>query len=130
VAPSTYQIGEVVDRVGLSVRTVRYYEEIGLVTPSDRTAGGFRLYTDSDIERLQLAKHLKPLGFSLDEMRELLDLHERLHSRGGRIANKERDRLTAYAQDARRRCDELRKQLHAAEQLAGQLERDLDQHPG
>jgi DNA-binding transcriptional MerR regulator len=74
VAQRTYQIGEVTDRVGLSLRTVRYYEEVGLVAPSDRTAGGFRLYTEVDIERLIMAKELKPLGFSLDEVRTVLDL--------------------------------------------------------
>lgn len=125
MAQSTYQIGEVVDRVGLSVRTVRYYEEIGLVTPSDRTAGGFRLYTDADVERLELAKHLKPLGFSLEEMKELLDLHQRLQTRGGRIAKKDRERLVEYTEDARRRCAELRTQLNAAEQLASRLEKEL-----
>lgn len=124
VAETTHQIGEVADRVGLSLRTVRYYEEVGLVTPSDRTPGGFRLYTDADIERLELAKHLKPLGFSLDEMRELLDLHQRLTSRG-RISAKDRDRLRAFTEDAQRRCDELREQLAAAEQLAARLEHDL-----
>ncbi|MDP9021544.1 MAG: MerR family DNA-binding transcriptional regulator, partial [Actinomycetota bacterium] len=54
VQDATHQIGEVADRVGLSLRTVRYYEEVGLIEPSDRTAGGFRLYTDDDISRLEL----------------------------------------------------------------------------
>jgi DNA-binding transcriptional MerR regulator len=124
VLQRTYQIGEVADRVGLSLRTVRYYEEVGLVTPSDRTRGGFRLYTDGDIERLELAKHLKPLGFSLDEMRDLLDLHQRLRDRG-RISAKDRTRFERYTEDAQRRCEDLRRQLHAAEQLAQRLERDL-----
>jgi DNA-binding transcriptional MerR regulator len=125
VAASTYQIGEVADRVGLSLRTVRYYEEVGLVTPSDRTSGGFRLYTDDDVARLELAKHLKPLGFSLEEMRELLDLHQRLQTRGARISAKDRTRLEQYTADARERCEQLRSQLRAAEQLAERLERDL-----
>lgn len=125
MAQSTHQIGEVADRVGLSLRTVRYYEEMGLVTPSDRTPGGFRLYTDADVKRLELAKHLKPLGFSLEEMRELLDLHQRLDARGSRISAKDREQLERYTEDARQRCDRLRAELHAAEQLADQLERDL-----
>jgi DNA-binding transcriptional MerR regulator len=121
----TYQIGEVADRVGLSLRTVRYYEEVGLVTPSDRTPGGFRLYTDDDIARLELAKHLKPLGFSLDEMRDLLDLQMRLRDPDTDIADEDRERLEEYAEDARRRCGQLRTQLRAAERLARQLEADL-----
>ena len=43
------QIGEVAERTGLSLRTIRYYEEVGLLSPSGRTAGGFRLYADSDV---------------------------------------------------------------------------------
>ncbi len=66
------QIGEVAESVGLSLRTIRYYEEIGLVSPSGRTEGGFRLYTDTDVDRLRLVKALKPVGMSLETMAELL----------------------------------------------------------
>lgn len=66
-------IGEVAERTGLSHRTIRYYEEMGLVVPSARTEGGFRLYSEADVERLQLITPMKPLGFSIDEIRELLD---------------------------------------------------------
>ena len=55
------QIGEVAERVGLSLRSVRYYEEIGLVEPSDRTEGGFRLYSEEDVRRLLLVKRIKSL---------------------------------------------------------------------
>ena len=48
-----HQIGTVAERVGLSLRTIRHYEEVGLVVPSGRSAGGFRLYTDGDVERLE-----------------------------------------------------------------------------
>ena len=67
------QIGEVVSRTGLSHRTLRYYEEMGLLTPSSRTDGGFRLYGEADIERLLLITPMKPLGFSIEEMRQLVD---------------------------------------------------------
>lgn len=66
------QIGEVAEHTGLSLRTIRYYEEVGLVVPSARSQGGFRLYTEPDIDRLQLIKRMKPLGFQLEEMREVL----------------------------------------------------------
>lgn len=75
--PRLLQIGEVAERVGLSLRTVRYYEEVGLVRPSARTEGGFRLYAEEHVRRLLLVKQMKALGLSLDEMRELLDLLER-----------------------------------------------------
>ncbi|MGY1836050.1 MerR family transcriptional regulator [Blastococcus sp. SYSU DS0510] len=68
------QIGEVAERTGLSVRTIRFYEEGGLVTPSARSQGGFRLYTTGDVARLERIRRLKPLEFSLEEMGEVLDL--------------------------------------------------------
>ncbi|MEH3088915.1 MAG: MerR family transcriptional regulator [Microbacterium arborescens] len=66
------RIGEVADRTELSLRTLRHYDEIGLVTPSARTEGGFRLYTDDDVARILLIRRMKPLGYSLEEMSELL----------------------------------------------------------
>jgi len=66
------QIGEVAECTSLSLQTIRYYEEIGLVSPSAHTQGGFRLYTEADVERLRLVKRMKPLEFSMDEMRDLL----------------------------------------------------------
>ena len=69
-----HQIGAVAERVGLSLRTIRHYEEVGLVTPTGRSAGGFRLYTDADVDRLSQVKVMKPLGFSLEETHEVLEL--------------------------------------------------------
>ncbi|WP_376714666.1 MerR family transcriptional regulator [Janibacter limosus] len=66
-------IGEVVERTGLSHRTIRYYEEMGLISPSARTDGGFRLYEEADIKRLLLIKPMKPLGFTVEEMGQLLE---------------------------------------------------------
>ena len=67
------QIGQVAARTELSIATVRHYDEVGLVTPSARSAGGFRLYAEVDVERLLVIRRMKPLGFTLAEMRELLD---------------------------------------------------------
>jgi DNA-binding transcriptional MerR regulator len=120
-----HQIGEVADRVGLSLRTIRHYEEVGLVPPSGRSAGGFRLYTDDDVERLRLVKHMKPLEFSLEEMRELLEARDRLaddpddDQRGMLV-----DKLSMYAAAAESRCQKLRDQLDAAEAMAVMLGRE------
>ena len=75
-----YQIGEAAERTGLSLRTIRYYEEMGLAVPSGRTTGGFRLYTDKDIERLEVVKSLKVLDLSLDALKALLDARDQLSS--------------------------------------------------
>ncbi len=69
-------IGEVASRTGLSLRTVRYYESVGLVEPSGRTEGGFRLYTEPDVQRLLLIRSLKPAEFSLEQLEQLLSLHD------------------------------------------------------
>ena len=76
------QIGEVADRVGLSLRTVRYYEEVGLLTPTARSEGGFRLYGEDQVERLALIKQMKPIGTSLEEMRTMLDARSTLSGDG------------------------------------------------
>ncbi len=68
------QIGQVADRTGLSLRTIRFYEENGLVRPTSRTQGGFRLYGEDDVARLEVITRMKPLGFSIEEMQELLTL--------------------------------------------------------
>ncbi len=67
------QIGQVAERTELSIKTIRHYDEVGLVTPSERTAGGFRLYTEADVQRLLVIRRMKPLGFSLEEMKQLLN---------------------------------------------------------
>lgn len=74
------QIGVVAERLGLSARTLHYWEQVGLVSPSARSAGGFRLYTEDDIDRLTIIRRMKPLGFSLDEMRQLLEAFETLRA--------------------------------------------------
>jgi DNA-binding transcriptional MerR regulator len=122
-----HQIGEVASRVGLSLRTVRYYEEAGLVRPSQRTDGGFRLYGEEEIERLLLVKQMKPLGFSLQEMRQLLKARDQLQRGEPGDASYERaaERLSAFAAAAKRKCDGLREQLETAESFAAELQRDL-----
>jgi MerR family transcriptional regulator, copper efflux regulator len=121
VSDALFQIGEVTDRVGLSTRTVRYYEEIGLVRPSERTAGGFRLYGEHDVRRLERAKQLKPLGFSLDDVREILDLIDRVE-RDGPTTERDRLRLDHFTTLARERVEKLRERLAAAKTVTGHLE--------
>ena len=71
-----WKVGELARRTGLSVRTLHYYDEIGVLSASQRTDGGHRLYTAGDVVRLQQIKSLRQLGFSLREIRECLDRPE------------------------------------------------------
>ncbi|MEV7857991.1 MerR family transcriptional regulator [Streptomyces hirsutus] len=118
------QIGEVATRTGLSLRTIRHYEEAGLVVPSARSQGGFRLYTEGDVARLMVIRRMKPLGFTLDRMRELLAATDRLdgHAGTGPPEGEEReellDSLRGFEEAARRRTADLRTQLARAEEFA------------
>jgi MerR family transcriptional regulator, repressor of the yfmOP operon len=67
------KIGDVAREVGTTTRTIRYYEEIGLLAPGERPAGGHRAYDEADVERLREILRLKDaLGISLDELRDLV----------------------------------------------------------
>ena len=71
--PGPCRMEEVVRRTGLTPRAIRYYEEMGLLSPSGRTAGGFRLYDDAEIAQLMRIKELQTLlGFSLAEIKQIL----------------------------------------------------------
>jgi DNA-binding transcriptional MerR regulator len=72
------RIGEVAKLVGTTARTIRYYEEIGLLTGGgDREAGRHRLYAEADVERLRAALRLKSLlGITLDDLKQLLEVEE------------------------------------------------------
>ncbi|MFG2683117.1 MerR family transcriptional regulator [Streptomyces sp. NPDC048392] len=121
------QIGEVAERTGLSLRTIRHYEEVGIAVPSARSKGGFRLYTEADVERLMVVRRMKPLDFSLEETRELLDLVDRLEAAGedGGDTERLRERLDGYRQVVDARCETLRARLEMAEDFAATLRRRL-----
>jgi DNA-binding transcriptional MerR regulator len=65
-------IGDLARRAGVSVRAIRYYEELGLIQPEAHSAGGFRLYGEEGYKRLQVINFLKEVGLTLDEIRQIL----------------------------------------------------------
>lgn len=69
---TNWKVGELAKQTGLSVRALHYYDQIGLLVPSRNKGNGHRLYTGTDIVRLQQIVALKHLGFSLDEIKEFL----------------------------------------------------------
>lgn len=113
------QIGEVAQRTELSIRTVRHYDEVGLVTPSARSVGGFRLYTETDIERLLVIRRMKPLDFTLAEMKQLLESLDTLSDGASDVDA--RASAAAFVRQchakAEESCSNLRRQLAYAEEL-------------
>ena len=75
-ATASYRIGELAAQVGMTERTIRYYEELGLLDSVKRLEGGTRVYTDDDVRRLKFIRKLKVLGLSLQEMRELEGIYK------------------------------------------------------
>ncbi|MGW4799126.1 MerR family transcriptional regulator [Nonomuraea sp. NPDC004297] len=128
-------IGQVAARTELSLRTIRHYDEVGLVRPSARTQGGFRLYTEADVARLMVIRRMKPLGFTLEEMADLLAVTDRLDDPGAAAlgADEREDllaRLGRFEEAARERCEKLRTQLGRAEEFAADLRRRSDRLTG
>ncbi|MFE7751002.1 MerR family transcriptional regulator [Streptomyces sp. NPDC057428] len=125
------QIGEVAARTELSLRTIRHYEETGLVIPSARSQGGFRLYTETDVARLMVIRRMKPLGFTLEQMRDLLDATDRLDGDDA-LDDGEREalleRVRTYRQVAAEQVEKLRIQLARAEEFADTLGARLEQN--
>ncbi len=131
MAPATrtrglLQIGDVAERTGLSLRSVRHYEEVGLLPPAERSPGGFRLYTDATVERLRVIMQMKPLEFTLEQMRELL---ESLDELAAGPAPQRRAALRAGLEDYRveveRRTRTLQERLAGARALQDSLDEAL-----
>jgi len=120
-AQPPYTIEQVATRTGLTKRTLRYYEEVGLLAPTGRTEGNYRLYSDDDVQRLERIKELRDLlGFSLADIRELLQAEDER----GQIRDAYRQETEVAAKVAQLdRSDELiNKQLHLIEQKLSGLE--------
>jgi DNA-binding transcriptional MerR regulator len=124
VVRQVMQIGEVATRVGLSLRTIRHYDELGLVVPSERSPGGFRLYTEADVERLMLVKTMRPFEFSLEQMRELLEAMDTVAAAGSDEPGKiepARERLAMFRALADSRIEMMRAQIQGLERLSRDL---------
>ena len=107
-------IGEVAQRSGLTTPTVRYYESLGLLRPADRSSSGYRRYSENAIEELTFVRKAQALGFSLDEVAQILKL-----SRSG---NTPRSRVLSLAHQHLAAVEERIKQLQAfRDQLSTEL---------
>lgn len=115
--PRLMHIGELAEHTGLSLRTIRHYDEVGLLAPAGRSGGGFRLYSEADRDRLLLIRRMKPLGYSLDEMAELLRVID-ARAAGDPATDAA---LSRFRADAERRRAKLLEQVEMADEFLAVL---------
>ncbi len=127
-----FQIGEVAQRTGLTQRTLRFYEERGLVTPADRMEGGFRLYSEADIGRVEMIKQLQGLlGFTLAEIKEMVEAEElraqiRATFRPDRDLPERRERVEQVIVAVRRQLEVVGPKIEQLVEMRGELSERLD----
>jgi Hg(II)-responsive transcriptional regulator len=88
------KIGEIAKRSGIGIETIRFYEREGLLQEPERRPSGYRVYDDSSVERLGYIKQAKELGFTLTEIRELLELSFAAHAGCEHIRHKAEIKIT------------------------------------
>lgn len=103
-----YQIGELANLLEMSPRTIRYYEEIGLLNSIKRIEGGKRIYTDKDFQRLRFITRLKHLGLTLSEMLELEDIYQ-IHRTDRKVLSRLLELLDTHAIKIDERMNSLHK---------------------
>lgn len=115
------RISEFAAEFQLNPRTLRYYEDIGLLPPAQRTSAGYRHYDDRDRVRLRFIAHAKAVGLTLEDIKSILEVHERGNQPCTHVAGLVADKLVA-----------VERQLLALTALREELLalREAAQHPG
>lgn len=109
-----FTIGSLAEQAGVNVETIRYYQRRGLVPESERSRGSIRRYGDAELARLRFIKSAQRLGFSLDEIAELLTLDD------GARCHDARELAQRKLDDVRRRLDDLQRMASLLEGLVRQ----------
>ncbi len=121
------QIGEVAERTSLSLRTLRHYDDVGLLQPTGRSDGGYRLYTTEDVEKLLVIRRMKPLGFSLEEMHDVMRLIKTLRDASSAPNAQLHAKHTEILDDAIERREKLLRQLSMADEFIDLFRAQLPQ---
>lgn len=100
-----FPIGILSERSGVNIETIRYYERVGLLPKPQRSAAGYRLYRTADSDRLCFIRRARDLGFSLDEVRRLLDLADQK----SRSCRRVHDIAVEHLAEVRAKIDDLRR---------------------
>ena len=110
-------IGPLSKRVGMNIETIRYYEREGLVPAPPRSGGGYRLYNEHHRKRLVFVRRSRELGFSLDEVRELLNMVD-----GGYTCGEVRGLTLEHLADVKQKLADLRRLERTLKKIASQCE--------
>ena len=110
-------IGRLAQQAGTTTRAVRYYEEMGLIKPEGRSPGGFRYYSDQQLDRLRMILSLKGMEFDLDQIKTILEKQSN-NETGGKLAS-------ALLSDLKTRLDEVDRQLVHYQQLKDKLRQNI-----
>jgi DNA-binding transcriptional MerR regulator len=124
-AEQTWTVGELADELGITTRTLRFYEAEGLIAPA--RAGSARVYDHRDRARLRLILRGKRFGMSLSEIREIVDMYDGAASSERMQLEKLLHRLGEIAEDLRARQRDLARTLAEVSDVAGQCQDRLDQ---
>ena len=128
------QIGEVADRTGVTQRTLRFYEERGLLKPPSRMDGGFRLYSENDVGRVEQIKRMQSLlGLTLAEIKEMVEaeeVREELNAtyRPDRPVDERIQRVTKRIEVTQRQFDIISTKLDAMVEMQRDLKEKLDHY--
>jgi len=122
--PSLMKIGQLSKQVGVSIDTIRYYEQRGLIPAAVRSQSGYRQYSDHDITRLKFIVQVKELGFTLEEVAQLLALRS-----DGRACVEVRAVAEAKADEIDQRIQKLTRMRQVLLNLAEQCEQTSDTDP-
>ncbi len=130
------QIGEVAERTGVTQRTLRFYEERGLLKPPSRLDGGFRLYSEDDVRRVEQIKRLQSLlGFTLAEIKDMVEADEvkmqiRATYRKDAAVSERRAKLLKAKEVTQGQVAVIKQKLTALQEMQGHLEEKLAQYEG
>ena len=111
-------IGHLARAAGVSVETVRYYQRVGLVQEPQKPQAGYRVYSPETVDRIKFIKRAQPLGFSLQEIAELIELGESACDHVRLRAEARREQIDVQIQeleDLRQTLDQLIEQCHSKE---------------
>ncbi len=105
-------IGQVAKQAGISAKMIRYYEEIGLIDAAKRTDAGYRIYSDRDLKTLNFIKHSRELGFSSEQMKELISLWRNTDRSSAEV----KQLASKHIEDLKHKIKSLQDMVNALEQ--------------